>query len=149
MKILPFLAIAIAAGALLPVQGSMNARLGQIFPHPLHASLVSFTGGTLTLLLIILLFRIGFPSLKQVSGIPLHLFFGGVIGAFFVSVFLILIPRLGVVGVGVTVIAGQLLFSMIIDHFGLLNMKPIPISFSRISGGILLLAGVLLMQKWN
>lgn len=76
-------------------------------------------------------------------------FFGGIIGAFFVSTLLILIPRLGVVGVGVAVIAGQLLFSLIIDHFGLLQMKPIPISFTRILGGIMLLTGVFLMQKWN
>jgi uncharacterized membrane protein YdcZ (DUF606 family) len=44
-------------------------------------------------------------------------------------------------------IAGQLLLSTIIDHFGLFNFPAIRMNFARLSGIILLLAGVFLVKK--
>jgi transporter family-2 protein len=47
----------------------------------------------------------------------------------------------------VAVIAGQLLTSAIIDHFGLIGGKPIPIDWQRVVGIALLAAALFLFYK--
>jgi transporter family-2 protein len=44
-------------------------------------------------------------------------------------------------------ITGQLLGSVIIDHYGIFGFQIYPINFSRIVGVILLFAGLLLVVK--
>jgi hypothetical protein len=44
-------------------------------------------------------------------------------------------------------IFGQLIASMVIDHFGWFNVPVVPINTSRIIGAVLLLIGAILMRR--
>lgn len=143
-----FILIAILIGGLLSVQGSINSQLGSYLKHPLQAALVNFLVGTVCLFALNVLLRTGAPKGEEIMRIPLYLFFGGVLGAIFVTSVVILIPKIGVSTMLAASIGGQLIIASIIDHFGLFNVPVHPISAGRISGILLLLSGVFLIQRF-
>ena len=146
MKAALFIAIAFLAGGLLPIQGAINARLGQALHHPLQASLISFAVGTGFLACCLWLSGIGFPPLGTVGKVPWYLLCGGLMGAVFVTTVLVLVPRIGVANMLIGAMAGQLLISMLIDHFGWLGVPVHSLGISRILGGVFLLLGVALVR---
>lgn len=135
------------AGAVLPIQASLNARVGQAAGSPIVGALVSFGIGTLALLALVL--AQGAP-LRQVAGLrslpPLTLL-GGLLGAFYVAVVTALAPRLGATLTVALVVVGQLVLALVLDHFGLLGLPLHPVSGLRALGVGLLLLGVWLIQK--
>ncbi|MGR3320264.1 MAG: DMT family transporter [Candidatus Anammoxibacter sp.] len=139
--------IAVAAGALLPIQGSLNARLGSSMPHPMQATLVSYIGGLLACLIFLTLMRINYPDLKKIFSIDWHLYCGGFLGAAFVSAMLYLMPRIGVTNMLAAAIVGQLIMSIIIDHFGCFGVFTARLNLSRIVGVIMLLGGLYFIQR--
>ncbi len=146
MKTTLFIAIALLVGGLLPLQGAINARLGQLLNHPLQASLISFAVGTGFLLGCLWLSGIGLPAVAMVGKVPWYLLCGGMMGAVFVTTVLILVPHIGVANMLIAAMAGQLLLSMVIDHFGWLGVPIHPLGLSRLLGGIFLLLGVALVR---
>lgn len=146
MKATLFIAIAFLIGGLLPIQGVINARLGQVLNHPLQASLISFSVGTAFLVCCLWLARIGFPSPWIVTQVPWYLLCGGLMGAIFVSTVLVLVPHIGIANMLVAAMAGQMVISMLIDHFGWLGVPVHSLGISRILGGVLLLLGVVLVR---
>jgi transporter family-2 protein len=60
---------------------------------------------------------------------------------------LIGIPKLGAAAVFSLVIAGQMVGALALDSTGAFAIAQIPLSPARVLGTILLLAGVILMQK--
>ena len=73
---------------------------------------------------------------------------GGLLGAFFVTAAVTLVPRLGVAMTFSLIIAGQMLVTIIIDHFGLLGVPVKEISLVRVAGILLITAGVVLIRKF-
>lgn len=138
--------IAILAGALVPFQTGSNATLGHSLGHPLWASLASLLVSILVLLPLILALRIPAPALGQLALLPAWTWLGGVAGIFFISTALWLAPKTGVTNFIACVIAGQMLASLLIDHFGLINMPVKATNIGRIGGVLLLLAGMLMVQ---
>ena len=59
---------------------------------------------------------------------------------------LVLIPRVGVASVLMATMAGQLIVSMIFDHFGWLGNPVIPFGPARLVGGVCLILGVVLIR---
>ncbi|MCA9112470.1 MAG: DMT family transporter [Planctomycetaceae bacterium] len=147
MRTLLLMALAALAAGVIPVQASVNGRLGQLLQNPLLASLVSFTGGTLALGLLLLVSTPGLPSLPDGVRVPWYLMTGGLLGAVFVTTVLILAPRIGIANVLAASIAGQLIAGLIIDHYGLLNLPQSSISATKILGCTLLIGGMLLIQR--
>lgn len=141
-------AVAILIGGLVAVQGSINSQLGAFLKHPLQASFTNFLVGTICLLIINIILRTEMPRVNLLTQLPLHLFFGGVLGAIFVSSMIILIPKIGVATVLGATIGGQMIVASIIDHFGWFNMTIQPISIGKIIGIILLIVGVFLIQRF-
>lgn len=143
-----YLLLALVAGICLPTQAGINAQLGQWTRSPVLAALISFAVGTLTLLIYALVTRAPLPPLASVGTQPWWLWSGGLLGAFFVAVAVILVPKLGATTMLAVVLAGQLLASLIYDHFGLLGFPIHPISAGRLIGVFLLGAGVLLIRNY-
>ena len=149
MKILIFISIAMMTGGLLPVQAALNAQLGHFLKHPLLSTFINVFVGLLTVSVILLLARPEYPSFKTVQTIPPYLYLGGIIGAIFVTIGLLLLPKIGATNTMMAMVVGQLLVSIIIDHYGLLNAPVLELSGSRISGAIFLLFGLYLIQRTN
>lgn len=142
--------LAAIAAAAIPFQAIINGRLGQVVANPFLAALISFFSGFTVLILILLASTPGLPSLPSgttYGRIPWYLFTGGVLGAVFVTTVLMLVPRIGATNVIAATIVGQLLMSVIIEHFGLLGAPQSNVSLPRLAGCVLLIGGMLLIQR--
>lgn len=139
--------MAFAAGLILPIQAGMNSRLAKAAGSPLHASMISFIVGVVSLVLYILV--VFQPvSWKGVRDAPLYAWGGGLLGAFYVTVIVFAFPR---IGPGLTfglVVAGQLLVSMLMEHYQFMGAQFQPISPGRIIGMLLIVVGVVMMKKF-
>ncbi len=139
--------LAIVVGALLPIQGALNAKLGTSMPHPMQATLVSYIGGLLACLIFLTLIRANYPDFKKIFSVDWHLYCGGFLGAVFVSAMLYLMPRIGIANMLAAAIVGQLVMSIFIDHFGFFGVFSVRLGASRIIGVILLIGGLYFIQR--
>jgi transporter family-2 protein len=139
---------ALVAGALMPVQAGVNARLRGALGDPLVAALVSFAVGTTALFVYILATRAPWPAAAAVSQAPWWTWTGGLFGAFFVAVTVILAFKLGATGLMAWIIAGQLIASVLLDHTGAIGFAVREVSWQRIAGVLLLLCGAMLVNEY-
>ena len=137
---------AVVAGTMLPMQGALNARLGALLVHPMQATFVSYIGGTIACLTVLALAGASLPDYKRLASIDWYLYLGGFLGAVFVSGMLYLMPRIGIANMLAAAILGQLVMSVIFDHYGLAGIK-IEINANRIIGVGLLLGGVYFLKR--
>ncbi|HEY7017035.1 MAG TPA: DMT family transporter [Gaiellaceae bacterium] len=142
---LAFLLLAIVAGAALPVQAGINARLAGFVGGPIRASMISFAVGTLVLLLVALIATRGVATTGRLGQVPWWGWVGGAVGAGYVASAVAAAPRLGALNLFAAVIFGQLLCSVLLDHFGVLY-KEHGLSLGRVAGVVLLGAGVALVR---
>ena len=140
--------LAIVAGAMAPLQAATNNRLAIVVDSPVLSALVSFVIGTLTLLIYIVASGTPLANLGLMKEAPPVAWIGGVLGAIFVTVTVLLLPKLGVAMTFSLVIAGQMLMTLVIDHFGLLGIPVKEISLARILGILLIVAGTILIRKF-
>jgi len=143
-----FLGLALLIGALLPIQAGLNAQMRLWLPHPIVAALISFLVGSATLAIATLLLRVQWISHSKLASAPWWVWTGGIFGANYVLVALILAPRLGAATlIGLTV-TGQMISSVVLDHFGLVGFPLHPVTPGRIVGAALLLVGTALIQHF-
>jgi transporter family-2 protein len=142
-----WIALAFMAGSLIPLQGAFNAKLGAAVASPLHASLMSFAIGTLAIAAYVLVTRqtVSWPGLASA---PWYVWFGGLCGAFSLTAIILTFPKLGPGLSFGLVVAGQLMVSVLLEHFNILVAQPHPISFLRIVGVALVLGGVVLIRTF-
>ena len=140
--------LALLAGAAAPFQGTVNNRMAEVLSDPILASFISFAVGALTLLIYILVSGTPLSGFAAGRNAPAIAWTGGVLGVFFVVATLVLIPRLGVAMTFALVTAGQMIFTLVIDHYGLLGVPVREISLMRIAGIVLITAGVVLIRKF-
>lgn len=143
-----YILLAIAAGFCLPTQAGINAQLNLYTRSPVLAATVSFAVGTVALIGYALATRTPLPPLAAAAGQPWWIWSGGLLGAFFVAVTVVLVPKLGATTMLGLVLAGQLLASLFLDHFGLIGYAVQPISAGRLLGVALLAGGVLLIRNY-
>lgn len=142
-----FILMALALGAILPMQAAINARLAKTVGSPVMAAFISFAVGTLALMIFLLI--AGQFQFKFITGSsPWWIWTGGLLGTFFVAGIVVLLPRLGVVLSFSLVLAGQMFAAIVFDQFGWLGIAVREISPGKIIGVILLIAGVVLIRKY-
>jgi transporter family-2 protein len=128
----------LCGGIVIAVQPSINARLARIV-GVLESSCISFAVGTAALFMVVLL--VGRGSMRGVTGASWWELTGGLLGAFFVTMTIFVVPRIGTAAAMAAIIAGQLATGVLMDHFGLLGGRQIPLDSSRTLGVALLMAG--------
>lgn len=143
-----FLFVALLVGAFLPLQVGVNTKLGEAVGSPLLSALISFCVGTIALLSYILITGIPLANAANAKNASPIAWTGGLLGAFFVASSIILLDKLGAAMTISLIIAGQMLMSLIMDHYGLLGMEVKPISLGRVAGVVLVIAGVVLIRKF-
>lgn len=145
MSYLSFLAI--AAGAAIAIQATMNAQLGVLLKSSMMGTSIAFLFGLLFTILAITLSAKNYPSLVEVKSVPLYLWFtGGALSAFGVSMFYYLIPKMGVGPMMSYALSGQIIIAIIASHLGWLDLPVKPINTFKITGAILLIVGVSLIN---
>lgn len=138
--------LAALAAVVVPVQAKVNAALGLEVRNPFLAALISFLGGTVALILITLAWSGGIP--RPQGGYPRDwtLYTGGLLGTVYVVAVLMLVPRIGAANVLAAGVFGQMVTSLIVDHYGLLGMARSPISLAKLLGVGLLVLGTVLIK---
>ena len=143
MNLIAALLVAVLIGAILPLQGLVNARLGVHVGGPVAAAFVSFLVGTVMLGLYLLATRTP-VTLQGSLRLPAWIWAGGAIGAVYVACFTLLIPRIGAAGMVCLAVLGQVTASLLLDKFGVLQAAK-PVDALRLLGAVLVLAGVVLV----
>ncbi|MFN3418595.1 MAG: DMT family transporter [Pyrinomonadaceae bacterium] len=143
-----YILLALLAGATLPTQAAVNNRMALTIGNPILAALISFLIGTLSLLIYIFATGTSISGLSLARTAPPVAWIGGLIGAFFVASTVALVPKLGVAMTFSLVIAGQMIVTLIIDHFGILGVPVREISIPRIIGMLMIIAGVVLIRRF-
>ena len=87
------------------------------------------------------------PGREAFAGVPLWAWFGGLFGAFYVAISTIVATELGAASLLALALLGQLAMALVVDHFGWLGLPVNPISWTRVSGVVLLIAGVWLVTR--
>lgn len=138
------LLLSLIAGFGVAVQAGINGALGKKV-GAIEASFISFSIGTLCLLLLVIFFGKG--QLGAGLSQPKWMLLGGFLGAYYVLAMVLAVPQIGVASVVVAVIAGQIAASTVIDHFGLFGSRQIPIDWQRMLGIVFLAAALLLFYR--
>lgn len=134
----------ICGGIAVAIQPSINGRLAQKIGS-FESSFISFAVGALCLLIVVLL--AGRGSLRGLAAASWWELTGGALGAFFVTMTIITVPRMGTLAVMALVIAGQLATGAVLDHFGAFGLRHIPLSAMRTVGVLFLCLGAGLILK--
>lgn len=138
--------LALLAGAMISVQAPLNAMAASRLGHPLGAATLSFVVGTLCLLAVTLVVARGQVAWGGFASLPPLLYLGGVLGAIFVTVTIVLTPTLGIGAVIALAIAGQVIAGLTLDHFGLFGLAVREITVGRSVGAALTVAGALMVR---
>ena len=144
-----FLVAASAAGAALALQALVNAQLGrhlgglQLAEAGADPRLVGATG----LVVLQALSRAALPTAEQVAGVPAWAWFGGLLGAAYLTGTLYSVGTLGAASTIALIVFGQMTASLLLDQIGGLVATPHAPTAPRIGGAVLLLAGVVLITR--
>ncbi|WP_113632970.1 DMT family transporter [Pectobacterium peruviense] len=145
--------MAFGAGMAVTLQTTLNGQLSKgIGGDSVAAALFSFAIGML-FLTVVASARGGIvASLGAIPAQPLWCLMGGLLGASALLCNVVLVPRIGLAALLGLVIAGQLISSLVIDHFALLGVNARPVSVIKFSGATLMLLGLaisLFGDRWS
>jgi bacterial/archaeal transporter family-2 protein len=138
--------VALFAGASFVLQQAVNSNLRFEIGSPWWAGFFSYLGGTIVMLAMILLMREPFISAKLILRSSLWSWTGGLFGAIYIAISILLLPRIGIFTVVALIVVGQLSTSVIFDHFGVMNVPIQPITVTRVIGAAFLFIGALLIR---
>jgi transporter family-2 protein len=147
MDKLVWIILAFIAGSFLPIQAGINAKLGKAAESPSAAALLSFAVGAIALVIYVLVSKqsISWQGLKAA---PMYAWIGGLLGAFYVTVVILAFPHLGPGLTFALIVAGQMLFTVVLEHFNVLVAQPHPMNFPRLIGVLLVIVGAIIIRKY-
>ena len=144
--ILLFLLVAVA-GVAAVTQQVFNANLRGVLNSAGWAAVVSYAVGLISVFAFALASGDPLPSLAVARGASWYLWTGGALGAFFIIMAIFLVPKLGAATFIALFVVGQMLASLVLDHFGLFGLEKHAASPVRLAGAALLIAGVVLIRR--
>jgi transporter family-2 protein len=139
--------LAIAAGVSVVIQQALNANLRSALHSAAWSGFISYAVGLACMALLALAFRDPVPVASAASRIPLWALSGGVFGAIFIGLGIFLVPQIGTATFLALLVTGQMLGSIVFDHFGWLGLTQRPVDAPRLIGVALLIGGVVLIRR--
>lgn len=141
---LPLIALGLA-GAALATQAPINAALARAIGDPALAACTNFLVGFLALALVCAARGVGLP--KGVLGeAPAWAWAGGALGATYILALVWAVPKVGALTAAAATILAQLLAALLLDRAGALGLPVQEITWPRVAGVALVLAGLLLTR---
>ena len=138
------LAMSVVGGA-IALQAPINAGLGKA-TGSFAAALVSFLVGTAILAAIVVASgKAG--GVGEATNVEWYYLLGGLLGAAYVFTALVTVDTIGAGGVAAATITGQLTTSVVLDRLGILGLEEVALSWDRLLGVGLLLAGTYLLVR--
>lgn len=139
--------LAFSIGCFIPFQGIITSHLARKIEHPFGAAFINFLGGMLLFSIAIAFSSVAFPTYKKMAAIPWYLFTGGIVGSLFIFGALFALPKIGASAFFGQIVLGQLLMTLIVDHYGIFGLPIHKIDSARIIGISLLISGSFLILK--
>ena len=139
--------IAALTGALLAVQIGLNAVVGARLGHPLWGSLANFAVGSVALVAVTLALGLRWPAAGALAGIPAWAWVGGLFGAAYIVSSTAIGPLIGGATFLALTVAGQMISALLIDHYGWIGFPVREIGLLRLTGALLVVAGVVLLAR--
>lgn len=138
--------LAFAAGLSSVFQQAINANLRVEIGSPWWAGFVSYVVGTIAMLLMAALLLQPLPSMQMIYRSHWISWTGGLFGAIYIAISILLFQRLGAATVIALIVAGQMIGSLAFDQFGLFGVPVHPLNLARLAGAALLVLGAVLVR---
>ena len=129
----------VAVGLQSPMASMITQRLGLF-----ESVFIIHLGGALIALIPLILYG---SRIREWRSVPWYVLGAGLFGLIVIASISYMIPRVGVAAAVTSVVAGQLLVSAVLDHFGLLGAAIKPLDLTRILGLGVVMLGVWLTVK--
>lgn len=140
------LLVVVLGGAVLCAQSAVNGRLGADV-GVLESAWLTFVMGTMVSFL--LAFFLEPPHAWNLFTVARWQVTGAFFGVIYMLAIVFAIPRVGTAVATVSVISGQLLMSLLIDHFGWFGNPVIPLGTHRLAALVLLAIALVLIYRSN
>ena len=145
--------LAVCAGLGITLQTMLNGQLAKgVGGDSVAAALFSFTAGAVCLGVFSLMRGGIVASLAAIPAQPWWSLLGGLLGAGALLSYVVLAPKIGLSALLGLAIAGQIISSLAIDHFGLMGASERPVSLVKLAGSMVMLAGLaiaLFDDRWS
>ena len=137
---------AAAAGACIALQASANGMFRRNLGDPWYPTFFSICGTFVTAITFMLVLRPAAPPGESLRATQWWNWIGGPLGAAIVLAGAALTPRLGAAAFIALVVGGQLICSVLLDHFALMGLPEQPVTPGRLGGVVLVVVGVLCIK---
>ncbi|MBV9827565.1 MAG: DMT family transporter [Alphaproteobacteria bacterium] len=148
MSLVVLYPLILVCGALQAWGPPMNGVLRNALSNPWLASLVSFLPIVMLLSVTFLCLPRPLPTAEGLAAIPWWAPLGGIVGAFSVIVGLLFVDKVGAGALSGLTITANILMSLAVDHYGLFRLPVHTLSFGRIVGAGLMVAGIALISRF-
>jgi transporter family-2 protein len=129
-----FAPFAVLLGVVLTTQVATNAQLGKALGNDYIPAAVNMAIGLVATAALTWSLTSEWPSREMVRAAPWYVWFaGGVMGTIYLTGNILLAPRLGAGELVGLVVAGQLIFSVLLDHFGWIGFAQHSASLPRLA----------------
>ncbi len=139
--------LAAAAGMCIVVQQALNTNLREALGSAAWSGFASYAMGLAFMAVLAVVLRDPAPPLGIAARLPWWAWTGGLFGATYIALAILLVPKLGAAPFIALLVAGQMATSLAFDHFGWLGLARRPIDPTRAAGVLLLVAGVALIRR--
>jgi len=119
MKSIFFMLFGVLAGSFIALQNTLNSALGKK---------TGYFGSA--------------PGLSQ-----WYLYLGGILGVLILAIPIFILPKIGISATLSSMIFGQIILALILDHFGFMGNPVITIDLKKILGAFLLLISIFLINS--
>jgi transporter family-2 protein len=138
--------LAALAGVSFVFQQAVNANLRAELGYPFWAGFVSYLGGTIAMLVMVFAMREPWLSGQMIGRTSLVSWTGGIFGAIYIAISILLLPRIGAATLVALIVLGQMVASLAFDHYGILGVPVQPAEITRLLGAGFLVVGVVLVK---
>lgn len=144
-----FAPFAVLLGVVLTTQVATNTLLGKALGNPYIPATVNMVIGLFATAALMWSLTSEWPSREMVRAAPWYAWFaGGLMGVIYLTGTILLAPKLGAGALVGLIVSGQLMFSVLLDHFGWIGFQQHSASVPRLTGCALMIAGVFLISKF-
>ncbi len=147
MQLVPYMLATVIVGVLLSAQPPLNSMLGKAMGSAYGAASVSIAVALLSIIVVVLVAGWGNASREAFLSVPWWVYLSGIIGAIFVVSGPLFAPVTGALMFFVCIVAGQLIGSLLADHFGAFGLEVREISFWRLVGLAMVLGGAVMVGR--
>jgi bacterial/archaeal transporter family-2 protein len=138
--------LAVLAGGSVALQQVLNASLRAHLGSPWWAGTASYFVGLIAMLAVALIAPGPRFTESLMRDTPWISWAGGLFGAIFIGIAIFMVPRLGAATTLALIVVGQMIGSLIFDHFGLFGVPQQAANLTRMAGAAFLILGVVLVR---